>query len=126
VSRDIFSKFLNYFKTVFEGNFPFSKQKSIVFDKRKCHVNNFTFFLQIRYINHVELVNNYQARFGSGANFGTVLKHIPPEHYTLIHGQSLTVGTAGFLQGLGVNPMGTSQRYGFGSEQVSTLPILIT
>ena len=47
-----------------------------------------------------------------------VLKHIPPEQYTLIHGQSKTVGTAGFLQGLGVNPMGTSQRYGFGSEQV--------
>ena len=66
----------------------------------------------------MELVNNYMARFGSGANFGIVLKAIPPEHYTLIHGQSLTVGTAGFLQGLGVNPMGTSQRYGFGSEQV--------
>jgi hypothetical protein len=73
---------------------------------------------QIRYINHVKLVNNYQARFGSGANFDRVLKTIPPEHYTLIHGQSFTVGTAGFLQGLGVNPMGTSQRYGFGSEQV--------
>ena len=66
----------------------------------------------------MKLVNKYQARFGSGANFATVLKHIPPEHYTLIHGQSKTVGTAGFLQGLGVNPMGTSQRYGFGSEQV--------
>ncbi len=73
---------------------------------------------QIRYINHVKLVNKYQARFGSGANFDIVLKHIPPEHYTLVHGQSKTVGTAGFLQGLGVNPMGTSQRYGFGSEQV--------
>jgi len=71
--------------------------------------------MQIRYINHVELVNHYRARFGAGANFATVLKTIPPEHYTLIHGQSLTVGTAGFIQGLGVNPMGTSQRYGFGS-----------
>ncbi len=36
----------------------------------------------------------------------------------MIHGQSLTVGVAGYLQGLGVNPMGTSQRYGFGSEHV--------
>jgi FAD/FMN-containing dehydrogenase len=30
----------------------------------------------------------------------------------------LTVGVAGFLQGLGVNPMGTSQRYGYGSDHV--------
>jgi hypothetical protein len=52
--------------------------------------------------------------------------NLTTEHYTLIHGQSLTVGTAGFLQGLGVNPMGTSQRYGFGSEQVSISPILLT
>jgi hypothetical protein len=35
VSRDIFSKFLNYIKTVFEVKFPISEQKSIVFLKNE-------------------------------------------------------------------------------------------
>ena len=36
----------------------------------------------------------------------------------MIHGQSLTVGVAGYLLGTGVNPMGTTQRFGYGADHV--------
>jgi FAD/FMN-containing dehydrogenase len=74
--------------------------------------------IDLRNINHVTQLSPYQVAFGSGTDFGKVLKVVSPEKYTMIHGQSLTVGVAGYLQGLGVNPMGTSQRYGFGSDHV--------
>lgn len=74
--------------------------------------------IDVRNLDHVKLLSPHQVAFGSGTNFGKVLKVVPPEKYTMIHGQSLTVGVAGFLQGVGVNPMGTSQRYGFGSDHV--------
>jgi FAD/FMN-containing dehydrogenase len=74
--------------------------------------------IDVRQIDHVNQVSDHQINFGSGANFGKILKVVSPERYTMIHGQSLTVGVAGFLQGVGVNPMGTSQRYGFGSDHV--------
>ena len=74
--------------------------------------------IDVRNINHVTQLSPYQIAFGSGTNFGKVLKVASQDKYTMIHGQSLTVGVAGYLQGLGVNPMGTSQRYGFGSDHV--------
>ena len=36
----------------------------------------------------------------------------------MIHGQVLTVGVSGYLLGIGVNPMGTTARYGFGADHV--------
>jgi len=74
--------------------------------------------IDVRQMDHVVQLSDHHIKFGSGANFGKILKAVPPERYTMIHGQSLTVGVAGFLSGVGVNPMGTSQRYGFGSDHV--------
>ena len=74
--------------------------------------------IDVRNLDHVTQLSPHALKFGSGNNFGRILKIVKPDQYTMIHGQSLTVGVAGYLQGLGVNPMGTSQRYGFGSDHV--------
>ena len=74
--------------------------------------------IDVRKLDHVIQLSPYSLKFGSGNTFGRILKFVSQDKYTMIHGQSLTVGVAGYLQGLGVNPMGTSQRYGFGSDHV--------
>ena len=51
------------------------------------------------------------AILGPGSTWRRVLKFIPKDRYTLIHGQCTSVGVAGYILGGGVNIMGTSQRY---------------
>jgi len=63
--------------------------------------------IDVRKLDHVTQLSPYALKFGSGNTFGRILKIVKPDQYTMIHGQSLTVGVAGYLQ-----------RYGFGSEQV--------
>ena len=51
------------------------------------------------------------AILGPGSTWRRVLRHIPKDRYTMIHGQCTSVGVAGYILGGGVNIMGTSQRY---------------
>ena len=43
---------------------------------------------------------------------------IPPSQWTVVHGQCLGVGVAGFTLGGGVNMVGSTARYGAAMEQV--------
>ena len=51
------------------------------------------------------------AILGPGSTWRRVLKYIPKDRFTMIHGQCTSVGVAGYILGGGVNIMGTSQRY---------------
>ena len=57
-------------------------------------------------------------RLGPGATWGKVLRHIPEEQYTMVHGSCLTVGVGGYLLGGGSNVAGPPMRYGSGAENV--------
>ena len=54
-----------------------------------------------------------------------MLQKVSKDSSTLVHGRSLTVGIAGFVLGTGVNLLGTSSRYGFGSDQVIQYTIVL-
>lgn len=69
-------------------------------------------------MNRVQLDGYHAARLGPGSSWERVLKIIPPKHYTMIHGQCLSVGVGGYLLGGGVNVVGTSERLGSGAENV--------
>ena len=69
-------------------------------------------------MNHVGLVNNHLAVLGPGGTWGDVLEKIPPTKFTMLHGQCLSVGVAGYLLGGGANVVGTSERYGSGARHV--------
>ena len=58
------------------------------------------------------------AWLGTGAVWSAVLDKLPPDRYTVVHGQCLGVGVGGFVLGGGVNAVGSSARYGAGAEQV--------
>lgn len=58
------------------------------------------------------------AILGPGSNWRRVLKYIPKDRYTLIHGLCTSVGVAGYILGGGVNIAGTSQRYLSGAANV--------
>ncbi len=53
----------------------------------------------MRQMNKVKIVSDGMLILGPGATWGEVLKTIPPENYTLIHGQCLSVGVGGYLLG---------------------------
>ena len=72
----------------------------------------------MREMNHVGLVNNHLAVLGPGGTWGDVLEKIPPTKFTMLHGQCLSVGVAGYLLGGGINYVGTSERYGSGARHV--------
>ena len=72
----------------------------------------------MRALNKVVRLSDHMVAIGSGNNFGRILKIVPPEKYTMIHGNSLTVGVGGFIQGVGVNTMGMSTRHGFAGDHV--------
>ena len=79
----------------------------------------------MRSMNKVQLANRYPFEaqgpaviLGPGSTWGRVLKYVPPDRYTLIHGVCTDVGVGGFLLGGGVNYVGTSQRYLSGSSNV--------
>ena len=60
----------------------------------------------------------WAATLGPGATWNQVLDLITPDKWTVVHGQCLGVGVAGFLLGGGVNMVGSTTRYGAGMEQV--------
>ena len=60
----------------------------------------------------------WAARLGPGATWASVLELLPPEQWTVVHGQCLSVGVGGFTLGGGVNMVGTTARYGAAMEQV--------
>ena len=60
----------------------------------------------------------WAARLGPGARWDQVLGLLPPDTWTLVHGQCLGVGVAGFTLGGGVNMVGSTTRYGAAMEQV--------
>ena len=47
-----------------------------------------------------------------------MLDRLPPDTWTLVHGQCLGVGVGGFTLGGGVNMVGSTARYGAAMEQV--------
>ena len=53
-----------------------------------------------------------------------VLEVLPPSQWTMVHGQCLGVGVAGFTLGGGVNMVGTTARYGAAMEQVLSCTVL--
>ena len=53
-----------------------------------------------------------------------VLEVIPPSQWTVVHGQCLGVGVAGFTLGGGVNMVGSTARYGAAMEQVLCCTVL--
>ena len=74
-------------------------------------------------INKIKLVNLHSNNgpallLGPGSTWGRVLKKIPPDRYTMVHGVCTGVGVGGFLLGGGVNYLGTSQRFLSGSSNV--------
>ena len=79
----------------------------------------------MRSMNKIELTHSLPAGvsgtaviLGPGSTWGRVLEHVPPNKYTLVHGQCLGVGIGGFLLGGGINAIGTSQRYRSGASNV--------
>jgi hypothetical protein len=58
--------------------------------------------IDLRALNKVQKISPHLVALGSGNDFGRVLEILPPEKYTLIHGNSLSVGLGGFIQGKGV------------------------
>lgn len=55
---------------------------------------------------------------GPGSTWERVLNLVPPEKYTMIHGQCTAVGVAGYILGGGYNIIGTSNRYLSGASNV--------
>ena len=78
----------------------------------------------MRKMNRVELVNSHLAVLGPGGTWGDVLEKIPPDKFTMLHGQCLSVGVAGYLLGGGINYVGTSERYGSGARNVMRYTIV--
>lgn len=70
-------------------------------------------------MNHVEFYEKHGlVRIGAGAIWQNVLDVVVPEKYTFIHGNARNVGVGGYLTGVGVNPIGTTHRHGFGADHV--------
>ena len=70
-------------------------------------------------MNVVEKLSDHVVRLGTGTNFKRALSIIKPEKYTMVHGQSLSVGIGGFVQGVGINPMGMTQVHSKCSLQIT-------
>ena len=57
-------------------------------------------------------------RLGPGSTWDRVLDIVPPERYTMIHGQCLAVGVGGYLLGGGYIIIGTSNKFISGASNV--------
>lgn len=69
-------------------------------------------------MNRVGLVTPNLAVLGPGGTWADVLKILPPDKYTMIHGQCSSVGVGGFILGGGINVVGSSERYGSAADHV--------
>jgi len=81
------------------------------------NLKNGSIHLDLRLMNKVELAKDpYShspprfARLGPGSTWSRVLDLIPPDQYTLVHGQCTDVGVGGYLLGGGVNIAGSTTR----------------
>ena len=54
--------------------------------------------------------SGWAARLGPGSSWADVLTRLPPDTWTLVHGQCLGVGVGGFTLGGGVNMVGSTAR----------------
>eukprot|EP00092_Neocalanus_flemingeri_P022800 GFUD01024724.1.p1 GENE.GFUD01024724.1~~GFUD01024724.1.p1 ORF type:complete len:607 (-),score=100.10 GFUD01024724.1:109-1884(-) len=87
--------------------------------------------LDLRSLNRVKLTNAKRSSsgvaviLGPGSTWRRVLEYVPPEKYTIIHGQCLEVGVGGFILGGGINALGATTMYGFGAEQVITYKLVL-
>ena len=50
---------------------------------------------------------------------------IPPEKYTMVHGQCLTVGVGGYLLGGGTNALGASAKFGFAVHNIIEMRLVL-
>ena len=66
-----------------------------------------------------------QVRFSSGLLWKDVLEVVDPKKYTVIHGSATNVGVGGYLLGVGVNPIGTTHRHGYGADNVLEYKIVL-
>ena len=81
--------------------------------------------IDTRRLNKVQLTSRYPfypsgpaLKLGPGQTWGQVLKIIPPNKFTMIHGACMSVGVGGCLIGGCAQASGTSQRLGFGNFNV--------
>ena len=90
-----------------------------------ANIKNEGIQIDTRRLNKVELISRHPFQppgpallLGPGQTWGRVLKIIPPDRYTLIHGACTSVGVGGYLIGGGAQASGTTQRFGFGNFNV--------
>ena len=87
--------------------------------------------LDLRTLNKVQLVKTKRSRtgiaavLGPGSTWGRVLSIIPPEKYTMVHGQCLTVGVGGYLLGGGTNALGASAKFGFAVHNIIEMRLVL-
>ena len=72
----------------------------------------------MRRMNKVKIATPHLLELGPGSTWDRVLKLVPPEHYTIIHGQCRSVGIGGYITGGGINVVGTSEKYGTAGDHV--------
>ena len=88
--------------------------------------------IDMRSMNKVELVNDRDsptglaALLGPGGTWGAVHRKIPLTRYSYPHGQCKSVGVGGYLQGGGVNWLGTYNKYGYGAEHVLSMRAVLS
>lgn len=72
----------------------------------------------MRRMNRIALAGPDLAILGPGGTWADVLAKLPPDQFTMIHGQCTSVGVGGYILGGGVNVVGTSERYGSAADHV--------
>ena len=90
-----------------------------------ANIKNEGIQIDTRRLNKVELTSRYPfypsgpaLKLGPGQTWGRVLKLMPPDKWTMIHGACMSVGVGGCLIGGCAQASGTSQRLGFGNFNV--------
>ena len=58
--------------------------------------------------------SGYAAQIGPGLTWGQILRKLPVDKWSMVHGQCPSVGVGGFLLGGGVNWLGTYNKFGYG------------
>ena len=74
--------------------------------------------MDMRRMNRIALAGPDLAILGPGGTWADVLAKLPPDQFTMIHGQCTSVGVGGYILGGGINVVGTSERYGSGADHV--------
>ena len=88
--------------------------------------------IDLRNMDNVELVNDSDsptglaALLGPGGTWGSVHRKIPLTIFSYPHGQCKSVGVGGYLQGGGVNWLGTYNKYGYGAEHVLSMRAVLS